>query len=282
MVSSLVLLATLASLAACGTAASLAPPINVTLCEAESCLVSPTNCSSRPECQGCGGLCFGSDPSDPGWDLYRNSTGLSVQTGAKNVWDGKLAGPGPLDGVLRSADIVLSWASVQPKPPPAPYDWGDLPGAVERAYKNGGRLIMLLWAGTSRTPTWVYDHPFNVEKVAKSTKGDGGLVPNYLNPKYQELVKTVHKDLAAFLRSKAPANRAFMALQPCLGATGDDCPFHPGKSWKVLDQALATKIQAEWNQYYRNISLFLQNDAFAPEVRRERKGWGNVLICRYV
>ena len=228
---------------------SITPPVNATLCEAESCLVSPTNCSSRAECQGCGALCFGSDPADAGWDLYLNSTGLSLQTGASNVWAGILAGgnashPAPLDGLLRTADIVLSWNSVQPKPPPAAYDWGDLPDALERAYANGGRLMMLLWAGTVRTPSWVYD--LGVEMVANSS---GGAVPNYLSPKYQDLVRTVHKDLAAFLRSKAPANKAFMALQPCLGATGDDTPFHPG-SYTVLDKALESRIRAAWPEYY--------------------------------
>ena len=241
------------------------PPVNATMCEAESCLVSPTNCSYRAECQGCGALCFGSDPADAGWDLYLNSTGLSLQTGASNVWAGILAGgnashPAPLDGLLRTADIVLTWNSVQPKPPPAAYDWGDLPDALERAYANGGRLMMLLWAGTVRTPSWVYD--LGVEMVANSS---GGAVPNYLSPKYQDLVRTVHKDLAAFLRSKAPANKAFMALQPCLGATGDDTPFHPG-SYTVLDKALESRIRAAWPEYYRNMSLFLHNDAFAPEI----------------
>ena len=112
------------------------PPANVTRCEVESCIVSPTKCAARAECQGCGALCFGSDPTDPGWDLYLNSTGTSVQTGPKNVWDGIIAGgnkshPAPLDGLLRTADIVMGWASIQPNAPPAPYDWGDLPGAVE-------------------------------------------------------------------------------------------------------------------------------------------------------
>eukprot|EP01047_Picozoa_sp_COSAG01_P031287 COSAG01_NODE_2214_length_8156_cov_27.117910_3_plen_715_part_00 len=247
------------------------PPVNVTRCEIESCLVTPTDCSSRSECQGCGALCFGSGPADPGWDLYLNNTGTSVQTGAKNVWDGVLAGgtkshPAPLDGLLRTADIVTGWNSIQPKPPPAPYDWGDLPGAVERAHANGGRLIMLLWAGSIHSPDWIYDE--GVEKIAENK--DGGSVPNYLSPKYQELVKAVHRDLAAFLRSMAPANKAFMALQPCLGDTGDDTPFHPKPSWNVLDKPLEAKIRANWAQYYRNMSLFLQNDAFAPEIQAKQ------------
>ena len=55
------------------------------------------------------------------------------------------------------------------------------------------------------------------------------------------------------------------SLQPCLGATGDDTPFHPG-SYTVLDKALESRIRAAWPEYYRNMSLFLHNDAFAPEI----------------
>eukprot|EP01047_Picozoa_sp_COSAG01_P033154 COSAG01_NODE_2428_length_7717_cov_5.280126_1_plen_624_part_00 len=50
-------------------------------CDAESCMTMPTNCGARPECVGCGELCF---PTHPPTDLHFsflvNSTGLSEQS----------------------------------------------------------------------------------------------------------------------------------------------------------------------------------------------------------
>jgi hypothetical protein len=70
------------------TAAKTSPPTNATACNVESCMVMPTGCSRRPECAGCGALCFSTEAEqrDPGFNLFLNATGLSDQNNAGKVF----------------------------------------------------------------------------------------------------------------------------------------------------------------------------------------------------
>ena len=71
------------------------PPNNASLCAVESCMVMPTGCGQRPECAGCGELCFGSGgrgDDAAGWDLFLNATGLSDQDNAASVFRGSGSG----------------------------------------------------------------------------------------------------------------------------------------------------------------------------------------------
>lgn len=47
-------------------------------CEVESCVIMPTDCGSRPECQGCGALCFGSSSlQTAAWRQNEELSGIS-------------------------------------------------------------------------------------------------------------------------------------------------------------------------------------------------------------
>jgi hypothetical protein len=131
--------------------------------------------------------------------------------------------PSPTAGLVRSADAILVWADVQPLPPPAPFDWSALIGACQRAHAAGGKLTILLWTGT-KAPLWIYNHS-GIEMIAESYDGTSA-VPNYRNPNYQELLRAVHLSMAATLRSLGDVGRTVIAIQPCVGSTGDDTPIH--------------------------------------------------------
>ena len=58
-------------------------------------MVMPTGCGQRPECAGCGELCFGSGERGldaAGWNLFLNATGLSDQDNAASVFRGSGSG----------------------------------------------------------------------------------------------------------------------------------------------------------------------------------------------
>merc|ERR1719440_799831 len=103
-------------------------------------MISPTGCSKRAECEGCGALCFETDPNNPAYDQLLQATGTSLQTSAKTAFTGQ-----PWEAEVRSADFVLKWSSIEPAA--GKYDWSDLSAAVVRAQAAGKKLSMLLWTG---------------------------------------------------------------------------------------------------------------------------------------
>ena len=57
------------------------PPLNASKCYAESCMTMPTHCGARPECVGCGELCFPLHaPTTAEFSTLINTTGLSEQS----------------------------------------------------------------------------------------------------------------------------------------------------------------------------------------------------------
>ena len=189
--------------------------------------------------------------------------------------------PSPTAGLVRSADAVLIWADVQPLPPPAPYDWSALIGACQRAHTAGGKLTILLWTGT-QAPLWIYNHS-DIEMIAESYDKTSA-VPNYRNPNYQELLRDVHLSMAATLRSLGDVGRTVIAIQPCVGSTGDDTPIHitdgtghrhGGQDFRFVNYTLLDRIGGPgsnststwWPHFFQNFSMWLANDCFAAETK---------------
>ena len=273
----------LAALALCGAAA---PPPNASLCAVESCMAMPTGCHLRPECAGCGALCFNPNTPSPAYDLFLNTTGLGEQAsgtqcfprlplrpgaprppcpwptaarclrgenttlrkwkatdapsaspaaccaacaatercigwqlitqragGGRECWAMATAAAKPwsadscVSGVVagepvpevRTADVVLTWSSVEPAP--GNFSWAQLDAAEENARQAGGRLILLLWTGQD-APAWLYRPPFSVPRLARSADG-ASAVPDYRSATYQRRLHAVHSALAARMRGSA-------------------------------------------------------------------------------
>eukprot|EP00935_MAST-01C_sp_MAST-1C-sp1_P001009 g1009.t1 len=304
----------------------------------------PTNCGDRPECAGCGELCFPQHPpNDPHFSTLVNTTGLSEQSnspfngnfppqatrsapvqcqptnpdcirgngaltlhkfkdsdpesgsneacctaciamvskGAKawqmitkkgtpkpECWcmanaDVKSPSPdscvsaattpppppGQKGGLLRSADIVLSWDQVETSE--GVLDWTSLKTAIDNARGSGGVLTVLFWTGIWG-PNWMYtanqtnDRP--AVPVIASTDGSGqcaklqSCCPDYRDPTYQSLLRDRHIALANELRSLDALGNVVVGFQPCVGSTGDDTPIHLDKQWTVLNASALSRI----------------------------------------
>ena len=251
------------------------PTPNATLCAIESCVVSPTGCGQRAECQGCGALCFNPHATSENYSQFLNWTGLSEQasggsgvfpdvkpdtppkcpwptqkrcirahgsltlrqfkpddpesrsestccaacssTGAAckawqliakqgspdetSCWlmantdtkpdsaDSCVAGmpPGYPEPELRTADVVLHWSELEPKP--GQYDWSSLRDAAARAKAAGGKLAVMIWTSW-QAPLWLYDGPYHVPKLAHNADGSS-VVPDYTSTTYQERLRAV-------------------------------------------------------------------------------------------
>lgn len=185
----------------------------------------------------------------------------------------------PTAGLVHSADATLTWADVQPHPPPAPLDWSALIGACKRAHAVGGKLILLLWTGPM-APLWIYNHS-GIEMIAESYDGTVA-VPNYKNPRYQALLKALHTSMAETLRSLGEVGRSVIAIQPCVGSTGDDTPIHitdgtdhrqGGKDYRFINYTLLDAIggpgtnssSAWWPTFFQSFAIWLAREPFRPE-----------------
>lgn len=154
---------------------------------------------------------------------------------------------------LRSGDIVLQWWQVEAEE--GVYDWGDLITGIKNARGSDppGVLMVLLWTGVWG-PNWMFAKNTTAGRAAVpvlahsphvATKGDcpsaKGIecAPTFTDATYQMLLRRVHAELASTLREMNALGNVVIALQPCLGSTGDDTPIHltgPDGDWIVDNQ----------------------------------------------
>ena len=148
---------------------------------------------------------------------------MATATTRPNSPDSCVAGmpPGYPEPELRTADVVLTWDKVEPKP--GQYDWSTLHTAITLAKLANGRLSVMLWT-SQLAPLWLYDAPFDVPKLAHNADGSS-VVPDYTSATYLDRLKGVHAALAGELR-RVGGMPQLMAFQPCVGSTGDDTPIH--------------------------------------------------------
>ena len=152
---------------------------------------------------------------------------------------------------VRTADLVLKWAQLEPAP--GTYDWSTLDNAVSRARLASGQLIVLLWTGQD-TPHWLYNggggggggDGLGVPVLAHN-RDSSAFVPDYTSPVYQRRLRAVHSALARRIESEG-YGPSIMALQPCVGSTGDDTPIHVTSDgghpsgWTWVNQTLLAEI----------------------------------------
>ena len=171
---------------------------------------------------------------------------------------------------VRTADVVLLWNKLEPAA--GEYDWSVLDAAVERARVAEGRLLMLLWTSQD-APHWLYDAPFSVGKLAHNND-DSEAVPDYTSEEYARRLKSIHSALAQRMRERSYGPMV-LAVQPCVGSTGDDTPIH-ADSWTSVNRTLLAYIggpgsgsnSSWWVDFFRGFSIWLATNetAFAGPV----------------
>ena len=187
--------------------------------------------------------------------------------------------PGVPEPEIRTADLVFKWNSLEPAPDQ--FVWDSLDSAVKRARLSKGRLMVLLWTGQD-APHWLYSKPFSVGKLAYN-KDQSEIVPDYMSTVYQRRLRAIHSALAERIKEKA-YGPMFLALQPCVGSTGDDTPIHVTSgtghdpNWKYVNRTLLAAIGGPghnststwWTDFFRNFSIWLATNqtAFGGPVSR--------------
>ena len=178
---------------------------------------------------------------------------------------------------VRTADLVFHWNKLEPTA--GEYDWSSLDAAVERPRVAKGRLMLLLWTGED-APHWLYKAPFSVGKLAHN--GDmSEIVPDYPSEVYRKRLEGIHGALAQRIREHS-FGPVFLAVQPCVGSTGDDTPIHlvsgTGRPtpWTFVNQSLLKEIGGPgtqsnstwWVNFFRDFSQWLATNetAFAGPV----------------
>ena len=181
---------------------------------------------------------------------------------------------------LRSADAVLAWAAVEPAP--GQFNWSALTTMAARARRAGAKITVLLWTGQD-APHWLYGAEVGVPTLAHD-KGAATIVPDYTSAEYQRRLRAVHSSMAAELRAQL-IGPELMALQPCVGSTGDDTPIHVTSGtghdpdWAFVNRTLLARIngpaspgsnQTWWTDFTRGFATWLATNAsaFAGPVQR--------------
>jgi len=84
-------------------------------------------------------------------------------------------------------------------------------------------------------------------------------VPNYMNPKYQALLKSTHTAMIKKLMALNAIGSVVFAFQPCIGSTGDDTPIHED-DWDHINETLLEQIKGLWwESFFRNFTMWLHN-----------------------
>lgn len=188
--------------------------------------------------------------------------------------------PGEPEPEIRSADIVLTWADVEPTR--GAYNWSTLALAAGRARLVRGKLMVLLWTGQD-SPHWLYGPGLGhsgVPMLAHNTDSSI-VVPDYTSATYQRRLHAVHASMALAIRSLALGPQ-MMAIQPCLGSTGDDTPIHVtsgngiGTNYSFINRTLLAEIGGPgsssnstwWVTFSRDFAIWLatNSSAFAEPV----------------
>lgn len=235
-------------------------------CEIEGCLMMPTGCEARPECAGCGNLCFSPNRAHLGWDTFLDIAGLASQLLVNAAYEPtrafRVSDPtGVLvdAGVVGSMNLILRWRDIQPIGR-GQFDWSALEGAVQRAKSKGGTISALIWV-TEFAPLWIYDVE-GVPIVATNPPGSSYTrAPNVLHPTYIQLYKELHESAAA----KIAEVGGVIFLQLCQGSTGDDAGVHESNFAQVLDADAAYKMHSGtpyWTNFSRNMATYLYSGAY--------------------
>lgn len=252
----------------------------------------PTDSESKSE-SACCAACAALGPSCAAWQLITKNgqaapcCWLMAENSVKtDSPDSCVSGAPPApqarpEPEIRTADAVLLWAAVEPSP--GLYNWSSLTAMAGRARRANGKLSVLLWTGQD-APHWLYGADVGVPMLAHD-KGAVTIVPDYTSSQYQRRLRAVHTSMAAELRTQR-ISPFLMALQPCVGSTGDDTPIHvtsgsghtPG--WVYVNKTLLARINGPagagagnvswWSNFTREFSLWLATNetAFAGPVQR--------------
>jgi hypothetical protein len=116
--------------------------------------------------------------------------------------------PGQTGGLLRSADMVISWDALEVSE--GLFDWSQLKTAVANARGSGGVLTVLFWTGIWG-PNWMYTaNKTSSRPAVPAIASQGGSTkctkpqsccPDYASATYQSLLRDRHIALANELRS---------------------------------------------------------------------------------
>jgi len=140
-------------------------------CHVETCAKMPTDCALRPECAGCGSLCFGDS-----WhqiDAWRENQQFSGTThGGGGAWTIANA-PASIKHV-RAGGVTLEWKKIETAP--GVYDWStlwDLATRAQREYVLTGdrkAFWLYVWGGGGRSPDYIFEegHGFRPVRISAS------------------------------------------------------------------------------------------------------------------
>jgi len=258
-------------------------------CDPESCLVMTTRCSLRPECQGCGSICFGDSTTEDAWrtwaldglaaglSVYGTDPITNVKQGNRSMW--------------RNVNLALRWSQFEPKPDE--FDWSAFDTLLLDVTKSRHSHLpfavgITFLSGPNYYPQWLFEAPFEVSKyfeVCKKRRDPLDLtdtrpfttwatcdevdyaVPNFHHPNYLSRYKRAHEALAAKLNDMRMVNSELRILymQASLGAGYENTPvtFNPNRTeadyiW-TDEEGKPSAVDARWNRC-GNCGF----DAFAP------------------